>query len=238
MGIATHAVSSLAKVATGGIKWVLSTLRGAIATGTRTAETAIDSTQSAVDPMQLAASYLQPIQAMLHYYLRPLRGVHGLLTWHDPALSSWLCLVIFFQAIMLPFLPWVLISHGVGLAVLGPHMWILGARQRRAAKIAAAAAAAAANVAQNYHDASASQKERIVRAERLRRQAVEAEAQEAEAKLLASLPHAAHAAHRKSYGEVVRVQASRVRSTKYMCLPDPTRSRAKMLTASDGDADS
>ena len=45
-----------------------------------------------VDPMQLVAAYLQPQQERLRTYLVPLRGVRGLLCWHDPALTTWLCL--------------------------------------------------------------------------------------------------------------------------------------------------
>ena len=57
----------------------------------------------------------------------PLRGVHGVLSWHDAALTTWICLLLLLLSLLLPLLPWYWIARAVGLAALGPHMYLLGA---------------------------------------------------------------------------------------------------------------
>ena len=227
-GLATHVVKVAGTSITGVLKYLINTVRTTGKNVATTAAAAADQTTSAVDPMQLAAAYLQPIQAMIHYYLIPLRGVRGVLTWHDPALSSWLCLILGVLCVTLPLLPWVTIAHLTGLGLLGPHMWIIGTRGRKAAAVAEAEAAASAAVAQRYAAAKTSkEKAALLREEHTRRLYAAAVAQEAEDKYLATLPHASHSKNRKSYGTVISVQSSRVMQDKLAFAPDPQRSAAQ-----------
>ena len=197
----------------------------------RAAEGAFVQTQDAVDPMQLVAAYLQPVQSRLGTYLVPMRGLRGVLTWHDPALTSWLCLLLAAATITLPFLPWLLVSRLVGFAALGPHMWLLGMRSRAAEAQAKREEQEAAEMANRYAEArSASARRALISEERRRREHQARVAEEEEAKCRAGLPHAAHALRRRELGAaVVEVRGSRVTYQKVRCHPDLERSAARPL---------
>jgi hypothetical protein len=129
--VAAQAVKLATNTVATGAKMAVNTVGDAAKTAVGGVTDVAGQAGAAVDPMQLVAAYLQPVQEMLAGYLVPLRGLHGVLHWHDPAITTWLCLVLGVLAVVLPFLPWLIICRVAGAALLGPHMYIYGERSRR-----------------------------------------------------------------------------------------------------------
>ena len=187
---------------------------------------------------------------MLGGYSRQLRSVRGVLCWHDPGLTLWLCAALAAVALVAPLLPWLLLSRCVGALLLGPHMWVVGMRRRDGAAAAAVAAADATLVhtaSGRTHEtglvreyslaASAEERAAVVAVARERRKKVAAEAAKAaaaEEKAAAALPFAAHATLRRQAaghgGLLFEVRGARTAQDKFTpSLPDPARSSAAAL---------
>ena len=229
--IGTQAVRVVANTATGAAKLGVETVKNVASTLVTGVQGTLGKIEDTVDPIQLVAAYLQPVQARLASALIPLRGLRGVLCWHDPALTTWLVLFLIGLTIVLPFLPWLLISRTVGILMLGPHMWWVGSKRRKSAAEAEAKAEVERELMRRYaSERKLTNRTRLLDDEkRLRdeKAAEEAAALEAEE---ASLPFAKHAEHRKSYGKSdnlnVHVRGSRVADTKLLCLADVQRSSA------------
>lgn len=233
VGVAATAVRTATKAATGAAKLGVSTVQAAAQTAVVSVEDTVNKSKDAVNPMQLVAAYLQPVQTTLAYYLQPLRGLHGVFSWHDPALTTALCHVLAITACILPWLPWLIISRLAGLAVLGPHMWLVGARQRKAA---AAEEPGAKSVADEYAEANESRRRAILELEYNKRQRKANEEKAALDKARAALPFADHAEYRKNYANMIEVQGNRVTGTKLYTEPSltsacPVRSMAEPANA-------
>ena len=166
----------------------------------------------------------------------PLRGVHGVLSWHDAALTTWICLLLLLLSLLLPLLPWYWIARAVGLAALGPHMYLLGAPAAAPKPSAAAPKLSPAlrrlDAAERYARATDKEgRQAIVEEERRQRRAEVEAAQMEEQALKEKLPLSAHAKARRdacahSGLQTLELHGSRLSSTKLdlATLPDPDRS--------------
>ena len=226
--ITTHSVRAATGWVTSAAHFVVDAVRDAGIQAKRWGVTVFSTSKDAVDPMQLVAAYLQPVQEQLSGYLVTLRGVHGVLMWHDHALSTYLCLMQMVLVVVFPFLPWLVICRVLGMIVLGPHMAYFGHQQRKAAAEVAKAEEFAEHVAKRYAEAKGeAERSRLLREEHQRRE-VQAKKEAVEMdKYLAGLPYADHARRRKQHGNsAVIVHGSRVKEYKLDCMPDPLRSAA------------
>ena len=77
--------------------------------------------------------FLFPYQQWIGKYLVYLRQTRALLQWEDPVQTSLLCLQLLVVSIVFALLPWQLMMRAGGAILLGPHMWVVGARRRRKA---------------------------------------------------------------------------------------------------------
>ena len=77
--------------------------------------------------------FLFPYQQWIGKYLVYLRQTRALLQWEDPVQTSLLCLQLLVVSIVFALLPWQLMMRVGGAVLLGPHMWVVGARRRRKA---------------------------------------------------------------------------------------------------------
>jgi hypothetical protein len=200
-----------------------------------TAGEALEEAGSTVtDPTAIMAGTLIYYQAMLAEYLVPLRALKGLVTWENPRTSTWLSLSLMLAALVLPWLPWLYLLHALGLAALGPHMWILGARQRRhPAPPPPDEAALRADAANRFALASGNRaRKAVVRDEARRRERAERDAKRVQEEEDAKLPFFEHAQRRReafakgSGPRLLEVRGSRVKWLKHHSLPDPERSFA------------
>jgi len=113
--IGKTAVTSVTAVAKAGIGGVREAVRGA---------GAVVDGATKVDPTQLLEPYLGWVQVSLAAKLKMLRPVHGVLTWADPQLTTWIVLLLCSLVLVLPWLPWLPIARVAGAALLGPHMYL------------------------------------------------------------------------------------------------------------------
>ena len=60
-----------------------------------------------------------------------MRAARAVGNWEDAALTGWVCLALLVAAVVLPFVPWQPLLQLCGLALLGPHMWVVGRRVAR-----------------------------------------------------------------------------------------------------------
>jgi hypothetical protein len=224
-GLVTNTASLGASLVTSTAKLGVNTIRNVVTTSTKLVTTTTD---SVTDPTLLLAPYLQPYQSMLHDYVVEIRSASSLLTWDDPALTTYLCLLLGASAIALPFVPWKPVARLLGALALGPHMWFIGAKARRAT----AADAATADLMARYRECGddAIKMARLVEEEREKRKKATAEADEAAAAAAKKRPLSDYAdAMRKvmeaSKGQVEVLHGSRVIQYKHPTLPCPARSR-------------
>ena len=115
----------------------------------RTRGALLDATQGVTDATvgvaKMALSpleyFLFPYQQWIGKYLVYLRQTRALLQWEDPVQTSLLCLQLLVVSIVFALLPWQLMMRVGGAVLLGPHMWVVGARRRRKAAADAKTAA-------------------------------------------------------------------------------------------------
>jgi hypothetical protein len=82
--------------------------------------------------------YLGPVQRDLAELLVYVRALRSIGRWDDPVLTGWLCVALMFSALVLPWVPWRLLLHLLGLALLGPHQYFFEReRQKQAGEQAA-----------------------------------------------------------------------------------------------------
>eukprot|EP00966_Prymnesium_polylepis_P300358 6940890-Prymnesium_polylepis.1 len=205
----------------------------------------LQATQTAVDPLALVEGYLQPYQAMLGAKLPPLRGLRGVLCWDDPALTTWLCLLLAAIALLLPLLPWPLICHTSVFLVLGPHMLLVGTRRKRTELAAKEKEAVTKDASQRLMNETDPQKRKevIEKVYALREEELMKEEKE-ENDALMQLAHSKHADNRLKLAELssgapdaIVVRGSLTTTIKLPCTPCPFRSSVRpMHMAADASA--
>jgi hypothetical protein len=181
---------------------------------------------------KLLASSGEYYQSLLSYYLGYMRASQGVLTWRDPALTTYLTLVLVGTMLVLPLLPWYYLCRATGLLLLGPHMWLVGSKRRRAAA-EALRDTPEERTRRIYTEPDKARRERLITAERMRREQDAEKAAKDEELARSALPLAQSASARRAYVRqmegrglhgAVENQGSRVQLHKLPCLPDPDRS--------------
>ena len=139
-GLATDAANLTAEIAESGIRAV--------------ANLDLSDITRLVNPIAL---YLGPVQRTLGENMGYVRAARAVGNWEDTALTGWVCLALLVAAVVLPFVPWQPILQLGGLAILGPHMWLVGRRVARSE-------ARAAEEEQRFREASPEEARRMVAA--------------------------------------------------------------------------
>lgn len=177
------------------------------------------------DPTLLFLSkYLQPWQEFLGGLLIPARGLHGVLCWHDPRLTTWLALIALVVAAVAPLLPWLLILRATGLLLLGPHWRLMGWISAKANRDPAAPAKAA----EAYAEAAGSGKKMDVLGHEAARRLEEKKAallkeEERRNAWFEKKPRLKMYAAARGEGAAC-VEDSLLLSSKFVSRPDPARS--------------
>ena len=139
-GLATDAANLTAEIAESGIRAV--------------ANLDLSDITRLVNPIAL---YLGPVQRTLGENMGYVRAARAVGNWEDTALTGWVCLALLVAAVVLPFVPWQPLLQLGGLALLGPHMWVVGRRVARSE-------ARAAEEEQRFREASPEEARRMVAA--------------------------------------------------------------------------
>ena len=165
-------------------------------------------------------------------YVRAARAVGN---WEDTALTGWVCLALIVAAVVLPFVPWQPLLQLGGLAILGPHMWLVGRRVARSE-------ARAAEEEQRFREASPEEARRMVAAkvqqrreeaeEKRARAAAAAEAKAAKRPAAEREREAARRALLSAASHTV-VARARPRFAKVPTRPELQRSTARPLRAAE-----
>ena len=119
-GLATDAANLTAEIAESGIRAV--------------ANLDLSDITRLVNPIAL---YLGPVQRTLGENMGYVRAARAVGNWEDTALTGWVCFALLVAAVVLPFVPWRPLLQLGGLAILGPHMWLVGRRVARSEALAA-----------------------------------------------------------------------------------------------------
>lgn len=232
-------IARTARVATKAATTVVGSGVNTVRLAATTVGTALETTRGTVfDPTVALSTFMassgEYYQSLLAYYLAYLRAASGVLTWRDPALTTYLCLLLLATMLVLPLLPWQLVSRAAGALLLGPHMWILGSRRRKAAR-EALLDTLEERANRIYAEPSAAQRRSLLAAERERREHEAEMAARSEEEARRALPLARSASSRRAYvrqlrgrglhGEIEN-QGSRVCLSKLPFTPDPDRSSA------------
>ncbi|GKY95222.1 hypothetical protein MPSEU_000485200 [Mayamaea pseudoterrestris] len=69
--------------------------------------------------------YVEPIIGAATSFLCLFRASFNVMTWRDPLLTFWISLVSGVSAIILFVFPWRLFLFGLGMFLVGPHLWAL-----------------------------------------------------------------------------------------------------------------